>query len=96
MPQREVLKGTITEDEINKVLSNLSDGEYFIPRQVGLSETRFKDSPTDDDHCWFELERNSFEPTADEPTVNMTVTEFVERFEKAAQHWDEMAWLAFV
>ena len=94
MPQHEVIKGLITEDQITRILTCLYDGEYFIPSQVGLSEKRFADTPTDDDHCWFELDYDSFQPTEEEPTVNMTPLELADKFDMAADKWDETAWLS--
>ena len=45
-----VVAGTLTDEEKKEIFQSL-DGEYFIPRQVGLPEVRFDDSPTVDDHC---------------------------------------------
>ena len=52
-----VLKGTLTENQVQRIYNALDSGLYFIPHQVGLDEDRGRGSYyTDDDHCWFELE----------------------------------------
>ena len=45
----QVLKGTITDDQIRIICGCLLDGEFFIPFKVGLPEDRFA-SWTVDDH----------------------------------------------
>lgn len=83
-----VIAGKITEQQISTIVSCLSDGEYFIPKQVGLPETRFSEW-TEDDHCWFELSRYSFENTDRIPTIGITIEELISNFEKAKDNWDD-------
>ena len=85
-----VLEGEITEDQINEIMDCLNAGEYFIPRQIGLPEERFPDSPTEDDHCWFELSEDCFESTSMDPTVDITVSQLLERFQEAKDAWDDI------
>lgn len=67
----------------------LLDGEYFIPSQVGLPEQRFG-SITEDDHCWFELNREGFNLSSGVSTVDITSDELVSEFIKAKNNWSEM------
>lgn len=54
-----------------------------------MPEVRF-DQVIESDHCWFELyPEQDFSSTNDEPTIDMTVDELVERFQKAKGHWNE-------
>lgn len=85
----EVLSGEITQQQLMAIVDCLDEKTYFIPHQVGLPEVRF-DQVTESDHCWFELcPEQDFSSTNDEPTIDITVDELVERFQKAKGHWDE-------
>lgn len=85
----EVLSGEITQQQLMTIADCLDDNTYFIPHQLGLPEIRF-DQVTESDHCWFELyPEQDFSSTNDEPTIDMTVDELVERFQKAKDHWNE-------
>jgi len=83
-----VVFGTFTEYQIDIIMDCLDGGEYFIPKQVGLPEERF-DKWTEDDHCWFELERDGFEATDMEPNVDLTCEEMIRRFMDAKGNWKE-------
>lgn len=87
---REVIHGTLSDSQINDIMKSLSEGEYFIPRQVGLPEARFGDI-SEDDHCWFELSR--IFTTDSEPTLELTAEEMYKNFIAASGNWDETAWL---
>lgn len=54
-PNSVVVSGLFTARQVGEILGCLNDGEYFIPSQVGLPETRFGEI-TEDDHCWLNLE----------------------------------------
>ena len=81
-------------DEIEKqIRSFLSDGEYFIARQVHLEE-RFFDALYDDDHPWHEFvcveetSASAFDPESDH---QRDIAELLSELEAA--HWtgcDEM------
>ena len=81
-------------DEIEKqIRSFLSDGLFFIARQVHVEE-RFFDVVSDDDHPWHELvmvEATS-DPTFDPvPECKRDIAEFLADMEKAHRAgWDEM------
>ncbi len=81
-------------DEIEKQIhSFLSDGLFFIARQVHVEE-RFFDVVSDDDHPWHELvmvEATS-DPTFDPvPECKRDIAEFLADLEKAHRAgWDEM------
>lgn len=64
-----VIKGVLTPEQINVILSCCDAGEYFIPNQVGLPERKFEKIDPQVDHCWFELTRDDFEYT-DQPAID--------------------------
>ena len=88
-----IVEGAITQEQIDTIMDCLDEGEYFIPKQVGLPEVRF-DKITEDDHCWFELDKYGFTATDEEPTVRMTIDELVEKFKAASGNWDDSKLLA--
>ena len=67
-------------------------GEYFIPGQVGLPEHRFDTYDSQADHCWFELTADSFSETIEPPTIALTATELVNRFEECRNNWQDEAY----
>lgn len=83
-----VVTGTFTEQQIETIISCLDGGEYFIPKQIGLPETRFEEI-TEDDHCWFELNKNGFKVTEVEADVDISADEIVKRFLEAKENWDD-------
>lgn len=83
-----VVEGAITEEQIDSIMGCLECGEYFIPKQVGLPETRFGEV-TSDDHCWFELSRDGFVPTDAEVDAGMDVGELERKFLEAQGKWDD-------
>ena len=89
-----VIRGSISPEQIDIIIGCLDGELYFIPRQVGLSEERF-DEITAADHAWFELERESFEPTDHAATEDISVSDLVENFIKSKNNWDEsLFWAA--
>lgn len=84
-----VIKGQITDGQKAAIMDCLHDGEFFIPNQVGLPEERFDDGPTEADHCWFTLEKEGFEETTLEPTVDLSAEELVTAFQSAKGRWDD-------
>ena len=66
-------------------------GRIFIPSQVGLPEGRFDDIAPEDDHCWFELSADGFEPTAKPATAEVSTAQLVENFAAAKEHWRDSA-----
>lgn len=60
---------------------------------VVLRKTEKVDLETD--HCWFELDENSFEDTSEEQTLDMTPGDVVKQFEAAAANWKDtdMSWV---
>lgn len=83
-----VVEGAISEEQIDSIMGCLDFGEYFIPKQVGLPETRFGEV-TSDDHCWFELSRDGFSLTDEEADTGMDVEELVRVFLEALGKWDD-------
>lgn len=88
----EIIKGKLSSEQIEQILECLDDDSYFIPCQVGLSEIRFE-KVTDEDHCWFELDKDSFEYVSEAETVDITPDELVKKFKEAAGNWNESLWL---
>lgn len=87
-----VIRGELSSEQLERIEACL-DGEYFVPRSVGLPEFRITDYRTDDDHCWFEWEvYDEIELTEASPTVDISADELVERFERVSK-WDETGWM---
>lgn len=84
-----VVEGCLTTDEIETILKTCDAGEFFIPAQVGLPETRFEDTDEQDDHVWFTLPDDAFSPTDCEPTVPITAKELLENFKRVDGNWVE-------
>ena len=84
-----IVAGSLSESQQKTIIDCLHEGEYFIPRQVGLPEKRFDDGWTDADHCWFELSEDSFESTADTPTIALRASDLVEAFVAQKDRWDD-------
>ena len=95
-----VVRGEMTPEHLMRIEACLFEGEYFVPRCVGLPERRIEEFRTDDDHCWFEwsisedydLNESGVQLT-DEPPTDMTVEELVHNFE-TVREWDETSWMA--
>jgi len=82
-----VVAGTITEEQKEAILDSLDDGEYFIPKLVGMPEKKFDTYDPQADHPFFELGPASFNHTDDDPTLELTVVELVERFRAHKEKW---------
>ena len=88
-----VIRGELSSEQLERIEARLFDGEFFVPRSVGLPEQRITDYRTDDDHCWFEWDMCDVpEFTEAPPTVDMDAEELVRRFEQVSQ-WDETGWM---
>lgn len=83
-----IVHGSITKYQIDIIMGCLKYGENFIPSQIGLPEKRFGEL-TEDDHCWFELQKSGFASTEDDPGVGMTVDELVKKFLEMKGNWDD-------
>lgn len=87
-----VLEGTLTQEQKQKILDCRYEGEWFIPKLVGLPEERFGAWDDQADHPYFELDENSFTETALPPTVKMKAVDLVSAFERCSQtEWTEPA-----
>ena len=82
------VRGHFTKKQIDAILDCLDAGEYFIPSQVGFPEIRFG-SITEDDHCWFELDKYCFEETYADADIDMSPGEVVAKFMEAKDNWDD-------
>lgn len=81
-----IVEGIIDADGIKAIMDSLDEGEYFIPRAVGMPETRFA-KWTDDDHAYFELNSDDFSYTDDEPDTGIDAETLIARFKAAAGNW---------
>lgn len=85
-----IIRGPVTDEQINIIMASLDEGEYFIPSVVGMPELRFS-GLNNDDHPWFELDRMGFSTAMCEPTMDITGAELAQRFADAARNnkWQE-------
>ena len=98
-----VIAGEMTPQDAERIAAHMFEGDGFVPRQVGLPETRIMDYRTDDDHALFEWEIGvddegvpfGYTLVEDEPTVDQTVSELVENFEaiNSDTAWDLDSWM---
>lgn len=87
-----VIKGTLTQEEKQKILDCRHDGEWFLPHMVGLPEKQFDEWDDQADHPYFELYEDSFSETALAPTVDVKAADLVIAFERCSQaNWSEPA-----
>ncbi len=84
-----VVAGAITKEQIESIIDSLEDGEYFIPRLVGMPEKKFDTYDPQSDHPYFELGKYSFSPTDAEPTLTLNVGNLVELFCAHKGNWKE-------
>lgn len=84
-----IVSGTLTSNDIQRIIECLDSGEFFVPSVVGLPEKRFDDGLTEADHIWFELCAGSFESTEAAPTVLISAQVLLRRFLAAAGHWED-------
>ncbi len=87
--------GKPTPKDVECVIGNLHEGDFFIPEDVGLQPLQQKfESVSIDDHPWHEIdfktgtERSPFKLTNEDPTDARGVHEFATEFAQAK--WDEM------
>jgi len=86
-----IFSGKLTRVQIKNIFGNCEGDNTFIPQQVGLEPLyprlqRFDSKDWDVDHPWHEL--LSIEPTKEEPTSEVTATEFYQKFMNVDK-WDD-------
>lgn len=81
-----VIQGEMTEEQEQRIIACLDEGEFFVPSRVGMPEKKF-DTETEADDPWFEW--RGIELTEHEPTLDIGANELVARFEKAENGWME-------
>ena len=87
---RVVIEGEVSVSQVEQITDALFEGELFIPSMVGLPEKRFEDFDPNLDHPWFELYSCGITITTHAPTIPISITELVDRFEKATQvQWNQ-------
>jgi len=82
-----IVAGEITQQQIDAIIGSLEDGEYFIPRLVGLPEKKFDTYDPQVDHPFFELNEDGFEHTDLPATLGLTVPELVDAFVQHKDNW---------
>lgn len=82
-----VIDGILTTAQQQEIIDCLEDGEYFIPRLVGLPEKKFEEE-TEADHPYFEMNMCAFSLTPLDATVDITAEELVERFRRCKNKWE--------
>ena len=87
-----IIAGALSAKQICTILDCCDRCEYFIPGQVGLPEHRFDTYDPQADHCWFEMNEDSFSETIEPPTIALTATELVNRFEECSNNWQDKAY----
>ncbi len=65
-----LLEGIFTSEQIEEMMRLRHDGEYFIPGDVGLPETRFQNPCEEDDHIWFEIDESGFTTYYSHESIN--------------------------
>lgn len=81
-----VIKGTITEEQISRILASTIDGESFLPEKIGLPLDRGWEYEEDEDNDFAEISEYSFCVTDRQPTEDMGAEELARRFENAAEN----------
>ena len=82
-----MISGELTQKQIGTIMDCLMDGEYFVPRMVGLPEEMFETYAPEADHPYFELNENCFTPTDAAATVHVTAAELVDAFMMQKDRW---------
>lgn len=88
-----IVPGRYTDDQINEIISSLSERQWFIPSIIGFPEEKIDDKETDADHPWFELVASDFEPSNEKPDIDKSPEEIVALFKSMKGHWEEGAFL---
>ncbi len=82
-----ILWGEMNDNDIETILSRLTDHNLFLPEQVGLPRLQHRwENLNEDDGIYHELKLEDFTKSDLEPTVDMTAQELVENFRKV--EWD--------
>ena len=90
-----VIAGEVSEAQRDTIAATLDGEEFFIPEQVGFPNPRnLFDEPSDDDHCWCELDvANDFEQVDAPATDSRTADEIVAAIVAAAfEGWDDVTY----
>lgn len=85
------INGVITQEQIDRILACLDEGEYFIPERVGLEAERWNEYDPQLDHPWCELGPADFEVRRFPYHVDITPEELVRRFEALRGCWTDQS-----
>lgn len=83
-PNDAVVTGTLSEAQVDQIISCLEWGECFIPEQVGLPAKREADNA---DSPFMELDRSGFSITEQTATVFLNVKELLQNFKDCKYRW---------
>ena len=88
-----ILEGELSKSQIKKML-DLTKGGDFIPSQVDLDDLQdglqcYDSKDWGEDHCWHEIEEDSFSLTNDAPTTQMTAKELYNNWIETKGEWKE-------
>ena len=82
-----VITGVLTQEQVERILSCLDDGVYFIPSLVGLPEEQYDGWEMDAYRPFFELEREWIHNEEQDATVDITPDHLVSDFERYSGRW---------
>lgn len=75
-----VFSGAITDGEVRAIDAHKLDGQFFVPTQIGLRHLGEDSDWSIDEEDTDLHEIEMIELTHDEPTEDMSINDFVERF----------------
>ena len=87
-----IVAGTLSANQICTILDCCDMGEYFIPGPVGLPDRRFDPCDPQADPGGLERWADSFSEAIVPPTIALTATELVNRFEECRNNWQDEAY----
>ncbi len=85
-----IFAGEVTQKELEMILSNREESEFFIPSQVGLEDlqSRMSSFPDGSDHVWHELQISDIALIDTEPTESIDIHAFALKFKDKLGEWD--------
>lgn len=82
-----IVPGRFTKEQIDQIIGSLDEGEYFIPRKVGMPEKKFDDT-TEADHDWFKLHAADFIETDEIENLDVKPDVLTARFLACKGRWE--------
>lgn len=81
-----IVVGVLTDSDKASILDSLSEGEFFIPENVGMLPCRFGEYDPAEDHPWHTI--SDFSETDEAPTLPITAAELAANFRRRKDNWD--------